>query len=362
MSFDAAGNLIEGDDGGVFKRTLPEGNQGSWSSLCGNLQIGEFHSVAWDHNAKTVIAGAQDIGVPEQARSQSPEWRAALQCDGGKVAVDASQPGVSIRYSSIYLLQMYQRRYVDGSNFVTRNESPRFLVAGTGKSITAVEPNLQFYCPIVLNAIEPARLLIGTPNLYESSDRGDSLIMIGAMGAPVGGNTFGSPMAYGARRGGMDHPDVLYVGAGASLFHRSVPNAPLTRLGAFTGGDIVDIVMHPDDWADVYVIDSSGVYRSADAGLSWVNIEGNLPITSLQSLAFVPTSDGRGALVVGGIGGLYATDAMSPGRWIRVGDGLPNAVVMDLHYDASDDLLLAGTLGRGAWTLHDASRHLAGVR
>jgi hypothetical protein len=26
-------------------------------------------------------------------------------------------------------------------------------------------------------------------------------------------------------------------------------------------------------------------------------------------------------------------------------------VVPDLHYDANDDLLLAGTLGRGAWTL-----------
>ena len=31
--------------------------------------------------------------------------------------------------------------------------------------------------------------------------------------------------------------------------------------------------------------------------------------------------------------------------------GLPHALVLDLHYDANDDVLVAGLLGRGAWTL-----------
>src|SRR5262249_5219886 len=38
-------------------------------------------------------------------------------------------------------------------------------------------------------------------------------------------------------------------------------------------------------------------------------------------------------------------------HWIRLGDGLPHVQVFDLHYDYTDDVLLAGTLGRGAWTL-----------
>jgi len=49
------------------------------------------------------------------------------------------------------------------------------------------------------------------------------------------------------------------------------------------------------------------------------------------------------------------SDGTAPAVWMRLGKALPNAVVMDLHYDATDDLLLAGTLGRGAWTLRDAS-------
>src|SRR5439155_2908075 len=37
--------------------------------------------------------------------------------------------------------------------------------------------------------------------------------------------------------------------------------------------------------------------------------------------------------------------------WLQLGRGMPNAPVFDLDYDASDDVLAAGTLGRGAWTL-----------
>jgi hypothetical protein len=37
--------------------------------------------------------------------------------------------------------------------------------------------------------------------------------------------------------------------------------------------------------------------------------------------------------------------------WNKLGTGLPNALVADLDYNAADDVLLAGTLGRGAWTI-----------
>jgi hypothetical protein len=165
------------------------------------------------------------------------------------VAVDASHPGVSIRYSSIYLLQMAQRRFVDATNLVIGSETPTFIVQGTGQPIAAADPSLQFYSPIALNQIDPTRLLIGTSNLYESLDRGDTLLKLGTLGAPVGGNTFGVPLVYGGRRSGVDNPDVLYAGAGSTLFMRSSAQAPLTPLAAYPGGDVVDIVLDPADWS-----------------------------------------------------------------------------------------------------------------
>jgi hypothetical protein len=45
----------------------------------------------------------------------------------------------------------------------------------------------------------------------------------------------------------------------------------------------------------------------------------------------------------------YSTSGFT--HWDKLGAGLPNVVVLDLAYDVADDVLLAGTLGRGAWTI-----------
>ena len=37
--------------------------------------------------------------------------------------------------------------------------------------------------------------------------------------------------------------------------------------------------------------------------------------------------------------------------WTPLSTGIPNALVQDLHYDYTNDVLVAGSLGRGSWTL-----------
>ena len=37
--------------------------------------------------------------------------------------------------------------------------------------------------------------------------------------------------------------------------------------------------------------------------------------------------------------------------WDKLGTGLPTAPVWDMEYDVTDNVLVVGTLGRGAWTL-----------
>jgi hypothetical protein len=42
--------------------------------------------------------------------------------------------------------------------------------------------------------------------------------------------------------------------------------------------------------------------------------------------------------------------------WQRLGSDLPAVPVYDLHYSRADDVLVAGTMGRGAWNLRQTSR------
>ena len=74
MTFDANGRLIEVCDGGVGRRTSPGNNTGDWFSINGDIQVTEFHSVAYDSNFNIIIGGTQDTGTPEQSAPGSATW------------------------------------------------------------------------------------------------------------------------------------------------------------------------------------------------------------------------------------------------------------------------------------------------
>jgi photosystem II stability/assembly factor-like uncharacterized protein len=51
MVFDAGGNILESDDGGIYRRTNPR-TTGDWFSVMGNLRVTEMHDVAYDRVSK----------------------------------------------------------------------------------------------------------------------------------------------------------------------------------------------------------------------------------------------------------------------------------------------------------------------
>jgi photosystem II stability/assembly factor-like uncharacterized protein len=141
----------------------------------------------------------------------------------------------------------------------------------------------------------------------------------------------------------------LRTTAGAAL-------APTAALPAGAGA-VRDVALDPDEWRSAYVVDSSHVFRTTDAGATWTDITGNLAdfgAGNFNTTAFVSGAP-NGAnklLVVGTNAGVFVSYSASGfTRWDKLGAGLPNVLVLDLHYDVVDDVLLAGTLGRGAWTI-----------
>ncbi len=352
MDFAVNGVLIEGDDGGIYRRTLPENNKGDWFSMNGNLQITEFHSVVWDSNSNIIIGGAQDNGTPQQLRSSNVRWKNVFNNDGGDVAVDdSSAPGESTRYWSSQGLENFHRSTYDSLN-VWQSEKPPMLNVVSGQS----NYRKSHTTPIELNSIDPRRIIFGfASSVYESLDQGDTLSEIGpGIRANTGGK---DTIAYGA----AGNPDIIYVGGGKTnndgekVYIRTAKYPKfLKESTAYPGTKRVVGISNDSNHPNIaYVIDKTHVYRTINTGAAWSEITGNLMKLkpgALRSIALSMRVLG-GEVVVGSDTGVFSALGPTFKNWSRLGTGLPTIPVLELEYDKSDNLLLAGTLGRGAWTL-----------
>jgi hypothetical protein len=87
------------------------------------------------------------------------------------------------------------------------------------------------------------------------------------------------------------------------------------------------------------------VVRSQDGGTTWVDITGNLPDAPANTIT-IPAD--LHAIYVGTDLGVYFT-TNGGASWAKYGTELPYTVVTDLEIHESSGLIVAATLGRGAW-------------
>ena len=358
MVFDANDNLIEVDDGGIYRRTSPGDNTGDWFSLAGTLGVVEYHDIAYDTNSNLIFGGTQDNGTHQQIAAGSQIFTRIQGGDGGDVVVDTvtlAAQSQSIVYTSSQNLGSFVRRTFDAAG-------NQVSLVGVGLDAGS-DPDVEgpFDTTVALNNIDPQRLLIGGSNgLYESTNQGDNIALVSA-GIVASGST-GHAIDFGGRRSGADNLDVAYVGAGGGTVHVRTSSGSGFATTSTGGGTVRDVRMDPEDWMTAIATDTSGVFQTADAGGVWSSITGNLSSVGadvFRSLEFV--SGAIDAVVLGTNAGIFASLTTSLGTWFKLGDDLPNAMVWDLDYDASDDVLVAGTMGRGAWMLNNVQFVLSGL-
>ena len=373
MAFDATGNLLHADDGGLNQLLDPDNEAGMrrWVAVNGNLRTIELHSVAYDPLSNIVFGGAQDNGAAVQTASGEVTWTQLLGGDGGNVAVDSDQtahPGTTIRYtSSQFFANLNRTMWNAANNRIGGLSLVQLRItsgSGTGLTLLQFDRNIQFFQPFVLNAIDPRRMLIGTANIYESVDRGDTLANLGFTGFFIGDTLGSSPLAYGGRLDGVPQPDVFYVGAGSTIRHRVSLGDPIIILSAYPGGRVRTLAIDPQNYQAIYVVDFlNQVWASLDEGASWTDLTANLASLSsdIRAIEVVRRERSkRTVLIVGGLGGVFqrklgaddeAEAEDDADSWHPLGRGLPPALIRDLHYNTANNVLVAATLGRGAWTL-----------
>jgi hypothetical protein len=353
MAIDANGNLIETDDGGIYRRSNPRSTAGDWSSIIGNLEVSEQHDLSYDPLAQVVFVGTQDNDDPHQDKPD-PNWFVLLSGDGGDTAVDNQTlgPANSIRYDSAQGLQAFVRTFWDINNDLLGFVFPPLTPIGGSPAFAG-----QFVTPVEVNAVTPTRLILGGANgTYETFDQGDTINRISTV--VINGSGIDA-VSYG----GLGNAELLLVGSGVRLFLRTAAHpAPLTEIltypGRLTAFTVRDTVIDPDNANAFYLTNAQQVWRTLDGGATWTNLTGNLlsfPQIALRAIEYIPRSDGGGsndALVVSSFTGVYvAYESSGFTQWTPLGSGLPRVGFLDLDYVAADKTLVAGALGRGAWKL-----------
>ncbi len=351
MTFNAIGELIEVDDGGIYRRTSPRTNTGDWFSLIGDLQVTEAHDVAWDALTDTAMTGNQDTGTTLQTTAGAQLWQSLSTADGGDVAVDNIElagSNRSVRYSSFQNLGGFRRTVWDSSGALIGTTFPALTPTGGAPSIART-----FRTPIETNKVAGRRLIIlGSNGLYESEDAGSTVRRIGTVGSS---SITANALAYGGVRDNVVNPNVIWAGIGSDVFVRTSGTGNISAVPSDpTTGAIRDLAVNSRDWANAFVVTSNQVFQTVNTGSSWTDITGTgLPAgLNFRSLAFVagPVSS---MLVLGTNRGVYKMSTSQVGVWEPLGANLPTVLVFDMDYNATDDVLVVGTFGRGAWALRD---------
>ncbi len=351
LVFGDAGHLLLGGDGGVYRDddpAHPAAPDSRWTSLNGKLAAIEAHSCAWDNVLQTAMCGLQDSGTAEQRGPGLLGWNELENFDGNDLAIADGADG-STAYFSAHALDGFTRR-ICASPMLCLTSRPPLTIAGTSTSVHDL-PNVPSYDPIAADAFCPARLAIFAGGLFESTDGAQSFRPV----AGLGGGTV-KALAYSGT-GCADPVRRLYVAAKTGLFARSAGASRLTRVAAYSvagQGAPVALSIDPGDARSVWVASATKVTHVSLGASRASDVTGDLGHTGgISSIAFVPGV--VGALVLTGTGnGMWMTDAADLGAWSKVSGPLPDVVVASLEFDPVGDVLLAGTLGRGAWKLDHA--------
>jgi hypothetical protein len=356
--FDAAGRLLDGNDGGIWRIADPKGP--TWTDINGNLQLTEFISIALDpSNPDIAYGGSQDNGSEKFTGTLG--WTLIGGGDGGNIRVDPRHAATV--YSTTY-----------GGDSVSLVRSDNGGVAGSWKLATtgishtdAAGNGFGNPLPYELDPSNPSRLVLGTNTVYISTTRGDAWTPISTpQQVDKKGQVLKTTNGWATTAGvsslavAKSNGDTIYAATGdGHVFVTSNASAPggaaavlwsLRDVGPSDG--VLGFEVDPTNDQIAYaVVGGTGhghVYRTTTGGKSWTDISGNLPDLITHAIARDPTT---GVLFVGNDRGVYGS-ADGGVFWSRVGTGLPNVSVRALELNRPLKILAAGTYGRGLWEMN----------
>jgi photosystem II stability/assembly factor-like uncharacterized protein len=333
--------IYNGNDGGVYRST----NGGSLWVKLPDLPITQVYRVALDaNNPVALYGGFQDNGTNRTVTGALDDWEHIFGGDGFQALIhpaNSNRIWVQYQYGNVYYTSnggAFWSSATDGIDFSDRRN---------------------WNSPLIQDPTDPDTRYFGTQRLYRSLNNTSWTPISGDLtGGPYGGNSGQvdgtlTTLAVSPQDGnviwtGSDDGQV-HVTTSGGAFWQNVSAALPDRWITSVRGDphhreTAYVTLSGFRWAEPL----SHVYRTADLGLNWDPIAGNLPEAPVNDLIVDPLFSGR-YFVATDLGVYETRDGGT--TWAVMGLDLPNVVVTALALRDEQRVLIAATYGRSFFSL-----------
>lgn len=332
--------VVAGNDGGIYTSQ----NGGSNWLKVNELPITQFYTCEVNQqNINHLYGGTQDNGTNRTLTGSTNDWDMILGGDGFRVLVDP------VDASFVYA------EYQWGSLFRSTDGGNSFFSATNG--ISGSDRN-NWNSPVVFDPSNSQLMYFGTNKLYKSTNRAESWNAISAdlTNGPGINIPFGTITTIAAAKSdssyiyvGTDDGNVWVTTDGGinwNLISASLPQRWVTRVAVDYSDEQTAYVTFSGYRWDEYL---SHIYRTTNAGTSWMDISSNLPEAPLNDIIIDPEKDST--LYVASDVGVF-TSANLGANWAHLGNQLPNSPIMDLVLHNDTRTLVAATYGRSIYKYH----------